>query len=188
MRLYVADYLSDTTHLTTTEHGAYLLLIMAYWRNDGPLPDDDKKLARIVGMKEKEWAKTRQTVADLFQVTAGHWRHKRIDAELKEVHDRSNKARASVRTRYDRSNPTPTNVDGSTYERSTNDLRGGYAEATSQRSEIRDQSNSYQVPSPQESGPQRAGHSESVPKTKNPREARRSASVVQWPKLGDEPA
>lgn len=78
MPLYVADYLADTGHLTTAEHGAYLLLIMHYWSNGG-LPDDERKLARIARMTPDEWAEARDTVAELFQ---DGWKHKRIEKEL----------------------------------------------------------------------------------------------------------
>ena len=180
MRLYVGDYLADTTHLTTTEHGAYLLLIMAYWRNDGPLPDDDRKLSRLAGMTPREWSRMRPTIADLFQVTAGQWRHKRIDAELREVHTRSDKARASVRTRYERT----TNVPTETYERSTDVERSQYERTTSQRSEIRDQSRNTQIPSLESPPPQRGGLSPEQGSNKTKRESPR----VVWPKLGEEPA
>ena len=78
MPLYVADYLADTRRLSTLEHGAYMLLIMDYWRNGG-LPNDNRKLARIVGMSEAEWLDIRENLAELFQ---DGWRHKRIDEEL----------------------------------------------------------------------------------------------------------
>ena len=78
MPLYVADYLADTRRLSTLEHGAYMLLIMDYWRNGG-LPNDDRKLARIVGLPEAEWLDIRDNLAELFQAD---WRHKRIDEEL----------------------------------------------------------------------------------------------------------
>ena len=78
MPLYVADYLADTGHLSAAEHGAYLLLIMHYWANGG-LPPDDRKLARIARMSDKEWRSARDTVADFF---GEGWRHERIESEL----------------------------------------------------------------------------------------------------------
>jgi len=56
-------YLSDTRHLTTLQHGAYILLLMTAWRSpDCKLPNDDTYLARIVGMDKRTWANNREAV------------------------------------------------------------------------------------------------------------------------------
>ena len=81
MPLYVADYLADTMHLSTAQHGAYLLLIMHYWRA-GSLPQDDETLARIVRATAAEWSSMRPTISALFD---DGWRHKRIERELDEA-------------------------------------------------------------------------------------------------------
>jgi DNA modification methylase len=65
MPLYVADYLADTRRLSTLEHGAYMLLIMDYWRN-GNLPEDDVTLARIAGLNERDWLLIRGNIEKLF--------------------------------------------------------------------------------------------------------------------------
>jgi uncharacterized protein YdaU (DUF1376 family) len=78
MPLYVGDYLADTGHLTTEQHGAYLLLIMHYWKNGG-LPTTEPELAAIVRLSERRWKSICLPIAKLF---LSGWQHKRIDLEL----------------------------------------------------------------------------------------------------------
>lgn len=82
MPLYIADYLADAAHLSTIEHGAYLLLIMTYWQRGEPLPSDDKKLSRIVRMTPDEWADARETLAEFFHDDGTTWTHINVEAEL----------------------------------------------------------------------------------------------------------
>ena len=81
MPLYVGDYLGDTGHLTTAQHGAYLLLMMHYWRK-GELPDNDRQLSKITKLPLKTWCEYRPTLQDFFYEG---WKHKRIDAELQRM-------------------------------------------------------------------------------------------------------
>lgn len=101
MPLVIGDYLKDTMHLTAQEHGAYLLAIMHYWTT-GPLPDDDKKLASICRVDRSEWPGVRDTLAPLFQVEGGQWRHKRIESELQRAKEKSEKAARNAKTRWER--------------------------------------------------------------------------------------
>ena len=96
MPLYVADYLADAAHLTTEEHGAYLLLIMTYWQRGKPLPADPDRLARIARMPSERWADVQRTLSEFFALVDGHWHHKRIDAELDKVRDKSEKAKKAA--------------------------------------------------------------------------------------------
>lgn len=86
MPLYVADYLSSTTRLTTEQHGAYLLLIIDYWKN-GRLPDDDSILANVTRLTVDAWAKHRGVLEGFFEVVNGEWIHSRIEKELEKSGD-----------------------------------------------------------------------------------------------------
>lgn len=91
MPLYVADYLADTTRLTTIQHGAYLLLIMDYWRN-GALPDDDSILAQITKMQPDAWSIARASLERFFSIEQGCWVHLRIEQEKQKAGENSQKA------------------------------------------------------------------------------------------------
>jgi uncharacterized protein YdaU (DUF1376 family) len=82
MPLYLADYLRDTTHLSAEEHGAYLLLLMHAWVNDGLLPDDDRRLRQITKMEAKGWKYSAPILRAFFYSDGAHLRQKRMDGEL----------------------------------------------------------------------------------------------------------
>lgn len=104
MPLYVADYLAKTGHLTTTEHGAYLLLIMQYW-SQGSLPDNDKILAQITRLRVERWKTVRPQLEHFFTVELGkQWKHYRIDGELKKAADLREKRQAAADKRWCNSN------------------------------------------------------------------------------------
>lgn len=97
MPLDIGDYLSDTMHLSRSEHGSYLMLIMAYWKNGGPLPNDDPTLRHIAMCPESDWARTKGIMERFFDCSNGTWRHKRIEEELaKERKRKEDIARASA--------------------------------------------------------------------------------------------
>jgi uncharacterized protein YdaU (DUF1376 family) len=81
MPLYVADYRADTTRLNTEQHGAYLLILIDYWRN-GPPPDDDRVLSQITGLTLARWKSHRPVIQGFFKIVDGVWRQKRADKEM----------------------------------------------------------------------------------------------------------
>jgi len=95
MQLYIGDYLGDTAHLSTLEHGAYMLLIMHYWQSGKPLPNSNGRLARIARMSNEEWTSVRDTLAEFFTDDGTNWVHKRIEKELNRFSTKSEQAKAA---------------------------------------------------------------------------------------------
>jgi uncharacterized protein YdaU (DUF1376 family) len=98
MPLATDAYVADTMHLTTEEHGAYLLLLIATWRNNGaPLPDDDKRLGRIARATPARWKRLRPVLEEFFDISADGWRQKRLEKEWRYVSQRLEIKRANGR-------------------------------------------------------------------------------------------
>ena len=125
MKLYIADYLADTTHLAASEHGAYLLLLMAMWRAGGRLPRDDGRLAKIAKMAPEEWADAKPILLEFFCVAGGHLKHRRLSKEITQYErvvngaKRAGIASASKKSRKNNEQAS-TNVGQTLNERSVN--------------------------------------------------------------------
>lgn len=78
MPLFVGDYLSVTTHLTTEEHGALLLLMITSWRSAGELALDNARLARIAKVEPRRWSVVWAAISEFFDVEEGKITHRLV--------------------------------------------------------------------------------------------------------------
>ncbi len=100
MQLMTDAYLGDTRHLTTTEHGAYFLLLMAMWRSGGTLPLDDRFIMRTAGLTSGQWQRMRLTILSFMRPVAGdRFTQPKLLESLKAVrrHSQSQSDRARAR-------------------------------------------------------------------------------------------
>jgi uncharacterized protein YdaU (DUF1376 family) len=82
MPLWTDAYIGDTQHLTNEEHGVYLRLLMFAWRSpDCSLPNDDKRLAIMVGVTGGKWAKLKPIVMAFWTLDGNVWRQKKLTKE-----------------------------------------------------------------------------------------------------------
>lgn len=82
MPFYIGDYLADTQHLNTQQHGAYFLLLCAAWNRGGSLPADEEVLRVVTRLSTKEWKAHRAVLLDFFTLEDGRWLQKRLSKEM----------------------------------------------------------------------------------------------------------
>lgn len=100
--LFGDAYMADTMHLTLEEHGAYLRLLMLAWRTpDCTLPNDDKRLARMLGISTQRWSKIRPAVMDFWSLENGVWTQKRLKKERIYVAEKSKKNSENAKARWE---------------------------------------------------------------------------------------
>ena len=95
MPLYIGDYLKDTAHLTTIEHGAYFLLLMHAWTQGGELPADPKRLRVIAKMSLREWRSSESQLMLFWDNVDGVLRNPRLDRELANARANSEQRKAA---------------------------------------------------------------------------------------------
>jgi len=115
MPFYVGDYLSATGRLTTEQHGAYLLILLDYWKN-GPPPNDDVVLAQLARLSAAAWRKAKPALLGFFEVTDGHLIQKRVERERERtvgiVEERSKAGKAGAAKRWQNHSKRIANANG----------------------------------------------------------------------------
>ena len=106
MPLWTDAYLGDTHHLSTLEHGAYLLLLMSMWRAGGSLPADDKLLARHCRLTAAQWRRASPQIMPFFTVEDGRIFQGRLTDELAAVRQKSKSQSSKAKARWLKNNDT----------------------------------------------------------------------------------
>lgn len=83
MPLFCGDYLADTKHLNLEQHGAYLVLLMVTWRNNGKaIQDDPDLIAKYLGCTRDRWLKKiRPVLEPMFDTRDGFWRSAKLEEQ-----------------------------------------------------------------------------------------------------------
>lgn len=98
MPFFTDAYLADCHHLSTEAHGAMLLILLHTWRQGGEaLPDDDKKMMRIVKVKSlTKWRSLKDELLPCFDLSDGRWRQKRLEKTWADVTEKISQNRENA--------------------------------------------------------------------------------------------
>lgn len=110
-------YLADTQHLTLEEHGAYFKLMIVAWRSPNcALPDDDRRIATMLGVGAKKWAALRPAVMAFWTLGTDGWQQKRLLKEYIWATDKAKRNSEAANARWsDKSRKTHNTLDANAY-------------------------------------------------------------------------
>jgi uncharacterized protein YdaU (DUF1376 family) len=105
MPFLIDRYLGDTTLLTTEQHGAYFLILLAMWKAGGTLPAGDVQLASAAKLTPARWRKMKPALSGFFRSDGnGGIYQKRLHAELERAKtntsNKSTAGRKGARSRW----------------------------------------------------------------------------------------
>lgn len=101
----IGDYRRDTHHLSLLEHGIYRQMLDQYYLDENPLNPDLDALMRSLCVRTADEQQAFQNVLkDFFKPTKNGYVHKRCEAEIQKIYDKSDKARQSAKRRWSKDN------------------------------------------------------------------------------------
>jgi uncharacterized protein YdaU (DUF1376 family) len=135
IKLFVSDFLGDTSHLSCDEIGAYFLLLSQCWTK-GFISSEDERLARLTRLTMDKWLSMKPVIMEFFKPCDDGYYNARATKELNEIFEKSTKAKHSAEVRWGKKDDA---------NASTEDMRT-HSERISERNAIPD--TRYQIPDP----------------------------------------
>ena len=97
----IGDYNSHTMHLSEIEDLTYRRLLDWYYLHESPIPTDLNEVARQIRMRSHSDC-IATVLQEFFECTADGWIHHRANKEIEKVGDKSQKASASAKARWNK--------------------------------------------------------------------------------------
>ena len=139
---YSGDYQRDTGHLSLCEHGAYAVLLDAFYSTEKPIPAAGAhRVARA--FEKHERAAVDAVLEQFWKLTPDGWVNRRAIAEIAKANAKSDSARSAAQSRYA---DAPANAERTQSERTCVDPAD--AEQRARVSDVRRQTS---VPDPDQS-------------------------------------
>ena len=83
---FIGDYQRDTGHLSVLEHGAYTLLLDAFYATERPLPENKNTLYRLVRANTKREREAVDFVlSEFWSLEGGKWLNRRALTEIEKA-------------------------------------------------------------------------------------------------------
>lgn len=125
VKFCISDWSSSTRWLSATERGIYFDLLTAYYECESPLTE--RMIERITNVYTNEEKTYIQGILDeffSFDSDKNVWRHSKCDEIIDEYYSKSEKARKSIKARWDRiKNESSSNEERNTNVSETNNER-----------------------------------------------------------------
>lgn len=116
----IADYRKDTGHLTPIEHYIYRELLDMCYLNEMPINGGRSSIRRRLKLVETDDLLIQGILDEFFIKTDDGYINNRVNLELSRIYEKSDKARESVKKRWDKAKLYERNTN--VYERNTNDI------------------------------------------------------------------
>lgn len=103
--LHIGDWIKSTMHLTDSERGVYLSLLLRYYDTEKPLPASLEAIHRLLCVRNADAMRDVGVVLEeFFELTPDGWCNKRADEEIAAYREKSAKAKRSADARWAGSN------------------------------------------------------------------------------------